>query len=117
MLQAAAAAAAATTDPIQQQAILQQFATQGVAIAQVGLLQPQFSTQQHGVPVQPDNNGMMGTTVTSSAAAALHLATVQQMQQFQQQQQQAGVTVLGQSVAGKCRSGISSMSVIRVLFL
>ena len=103
LLQAAAAAAAATTDPLQQQAILQQFAAQGVAIAQVGLLQPQFSTQQHGMQVQQDHS-MMGTTVTSSAAAALHLATVQQMQQFQQQQQ-AGVTVLGQNVAGKRKEG------------
>ena len=99
LLQAAAAAAAATTDPLQQQAILQQFAAQGVAIAQVGLLQPQFSTQQHGMQVQQDNS-MIGTTVTSSAAAAMHLASVQQMQQFQQQQQQAGVAVLGQNVAG-----------------
>ena len=103
LLQAAAAAAAATTDPLQQQAILQQFAAQGVAIAQVGLLQPQFTAQQqqqqqqHGMQVQQDNS-MMGTTVTTSAAAAMHLATVQQMQQYQQQQQ---IAVLGQGVAGK----------------
>lgn len=99
LLQAAAAAAAATTDPLQQQAILQQFAAQGVAIAQVGLLQPQYTAQQHGMQVQQDGS-MMGTTVTTSAAAAMHLATVQQMQQYQQQQQ---VTVLGQGVTGENR--------------